>query len=160
MAWVKDAAAGAAGGVVAGLLLSATLLGLERLSGEPSELVVLGRKVAAALGSPYRYKPSEAAPEEQWMSHGGHLLLSGCLGSGYAAVRRVPGLDGAAGGAVYGAALYQLLWGFLGPALGLTASAHGAGLAVVARRLGMHAGFGVVTALLTDRLSPRAGRDA
>jgi hypothetical protein len=160
MGWLKDAAAGAVGGTAAGLLLSGAFLGFERLSGEPSELVVLGRKVAAALGSPYRYKPSEAAPEEQAMSHGGHLLLSACLGAAYPLVRRAPGLDGVAGGLAYGMVLYPLLWGFLGPALGLTGSARGEGVAVVARRFGMHAGFGVVTAWIANRLSPREGSRA
>ncbi|MCQ8239711.1 hypothetical protein [Rhizosaccharibacter radicis] len=150
--------AGAAGGTVGGLLISALMLGIERLDGGPNELVVLGRRAAEALGSPYRYNPAHPAVEEQLMSHGGHLLLSALLGALYPPARRLPGPDGALGGLVFGAGVYAALWGVVGPALRLTPTPRQEGAAVVARRLGIHLGFGLVTALIAGRLERSASR--
>lgn len=146
--------AGAMGGTVAGVLLSAWFLMLERASGKPSVLIELGRKTAAGLGSPYRYNPAKAAPEEQMMSHGGHLALSAAMGAAYPAVRSLPGFGGTTGGLLFGAAFYPLLWGLLGPSLGLTRTPREEGAATVAQRIGVHALFGLVTALVTNAASP------
>lgn len=156
----KDVGAGAAGGTAAGLLLSGMFLGLERVTGKPSVLVELGRKTAAKLGSPYRYNPTKPAPEEQAMSHGGHLALSMAMGAVYPAFRALPGMGGVGGGLVFGAAFYPLLWGALGPALGLTPTPRAEGMATVAQRVGLHAAFGLVTALVANAMSPRSARRA
>lgn len=94
---MRDVAAGAVGGTIAGLMLSGLFLTLERVSGKPSVLVELGRKTAVRLGSPYRYNPATPAPEEQIMSHGGHLALSAAMGAAYPVVRGLPGLRGPVG---------------------------------------------------------------
>lgn len=154
----RDVAAGALGGTVAGVLLSAVLLGLERATGKPSVLVELGRKTAAKLGSPYRYNPARPAPEEQVMSHGGHLALSAAMGAAWPAFRVLPGMGGAVGGLLFGAGFYPVLWGALGPALGLTPTPREEGVATVAQRVGLHAGFGLVTALVANAVSPRPAR--
>lgn len=151
---IRKFGAGVAGGTVAGALLSGLFLVLERASGKPSVLVELGRKTAAKLGSPYRYNPARVAPEEQMMSHGGHLALSAAMGAAYPAVRSLPGLGGAGGGLLFGAAFYPLLWGLLGPSLGLTPTPREEGAATVAQRIGLHALFGLVTALITNAISP------
>lgn len=150
----REIGAGASGGVVAGLLLSALFLTQERVSGQPSDIVRLGRGAAEKLGSPYRYNPARPALEEQAMSHGGHLVLSAVMGAAYPAVRSLPGLRGAGGGLLFGAAFYPLLWGLLGPSLGLTPTPRQEGAATVAQRIGIHAGFGLITALVTNLLSP------
>lgn len=151
---LKSIGAGAVGGTVAGALLSVLFLGLERASGKPSVLIELGRKTAAKLGSPYRYNPSRPALEEQLMSHGGHLALSAAMGATYPLLRPLPGLGGGAGGLLFGAAWYPVMWGALGPALKLTPTPRQEGAAMVAQRAGLHAAFGLVTALVTNALSP------
>ena len=156
----KDVAAGALGGTAAGLLLSGMFLGMERVTGKPSVLVELGRKAAAKLGSPYRYNPSKAAPEEQAMSHAGHLALSAAMGAVYPAFHALPGMGGVSGGLLFGAGFYPLLWGALGPLIGLTPTPREEGLATVAQRVALHAGFGLVTALVANAVSPRAARQA
>ncbi len=149
-----DLAAGATGGTVAGIVLSVGFLAMERTTGKPSELVVLGRRTAATLGSPYIYNPDHPALEEQLLSHGGHLALSAALGVLYASIRTVPGFRGAGGGALFGAACYPLLWGLLGPTLRLTPPPVVEGLPRIAGRLGLHAAFGLITALATGALAP------
>ncbi len=150
----REIGAGASGGTIAGLLLSAMLLVQERATGQPNDIVRLGRKTAEKFGSPYRYNPARPALEEQAMSHGGHLVLSAAMGATYPAVRSLPGFRGAGGGLLFGAAFYPLLWGLLGPALGLTPTPREEGAATVMQRVGIHAAFGLVTALVTNALSP------
>lgn len=151
---VKTIAAGAAGGTVAGLLLSGVFLGVERASDKPSVLIELGRKTAAKIGSPYRYNPSKPAPEEQLMSHGGHLALSAAMGATYPLIRPLPFMSGIPGSLLFGAAFYPLLWGMLGPVLKLTPTPAEEGTVMVAQRIGFHALFGLVTALVTNALAP------
>lgn len=155
----RELAGGAFGGTVAGLALSVLFLGLERASGKPSDIVQLGRKAAEKLGSPYRYNPDRPAVEEQAMSHGGHLALSAAMGAVYPLVRAIPGFRGAGGGLLFGAAFYPLLWGLLGPALGVTPTPREEGAATVTQRIGIHAAFGLITALVANAVSParRAG---
>jgi hypothetical protein len=159
MGWIRQAAAGAAGGIVAGAAISALQFATEKTSGTPSDLVKLGRKTSEALGSPYRYNPDRPAPEEQAMAHGGHMLLSAVLGALYPAARRLPGPNGVPGGLLFGAGLYPLLWGALGPALRLTPTPRQEGVPTVVQRLLIHAGFGLVTALVAEPLLPRRDDD-
>ncbi len=146
---------GALGGVVAGSVLTALLLGIERSSNTPSDIVRLGRKTANALGSPYLHQDSMPALDEQLRYHGGHLALSAAMGVTYPALRSLPVLRGPGGSLLYGAAFYLLFWGLLGPRLRLTPTPRQEGAATVARRVGLHALFGLVTGLVTDALAPR-----
>lgn len=152
---LRDVAAGAAGGTVAGLLLTAMFLGLERTSGQPSDIVQLGRRTANRLGSPYQHQNSMPALDEQATYHGGHLALSAAMGALYPATRALPGMRGIGGGLLFGAAFYPVMWGLLGPALKLTPTPRAEGLATAARRVGIHAAFGLVTALVANAISPR-----
>lgn len=153
-------AAGAIGGLCAGALVSLCYLGLERASGQPSELVRLGRSTASALGSPYRHQDSLPAPDEQLRYQAIHLALSTLMGSFYAVLRDLRFFRGAAGGALYGASYYGVFWGLVGPRLGLMPGPRRDGPAGIALKLGLLSGFGLVTALLANALSPRRDMEA
>ena len=145
---------GALGGLAAGAMLTALMLGIERSSDTPSDIVRLGRKAANALGSPYLHQESMPALDEQLRYHGGHLVLSAAMGSTYPALRSLPVLRGPGGSLLFGAAFYLLFWGLLGPRLRLTLTPRQEGTATVAQRVGLHALFGLVTGLVADGLAP------
>lgn len=145
---------GALGGLVAGTALTALLLGIERSSRTPSDIVRLGRKAASALGSPYLHQESMPALDEQLRYHGGHLALSAAMGATYPALRTLPVVCGPGGSLLFGGAFYLLFWGLLGPRLSLTSTPREEGAATVARRVGLHALFGLVTGLVADALAP------
>ena len=146
---------GALGGIAGGAVLTAVLLGMERGSNTPSDIVKLGRKTASALGSPYQHQDTMPSLDEQLRYHGGHLALSAVMGATYPALRSLPVLRGPGGSLLYGAAFYLLFWGVLGPRLRLTPTPRQEGVATVAQRVGFHALFGLVTALVADALAPR-----
>lgn len=108
-----------AGGLVAGLALSAVMLAGERLGGKPSELIELERKTAAKLDivTPHGDAPPTAA--EQVITHGGHLVLSALAGLAYAAVVDED-RDEVPAGATFGAAFFVAAYCIAGPALGVT----------------------------------------
>ena len=108
-----------AGGLIAGLALSAVMLVGERLGGKPSELIELERKTAAKLDivTPQGDAPPTAA--EQVVTHGGHLALSVLVGLAYATVVDED-RDGVPAGARFGAAFFVADYGIAGPALGVT----------------------------------------
>ena len=146
---------GALGGIAGGAVLTAVLLGMERGSNTPSDIVKLGRKTASALGSPYQHQDTMPALDEQLRYHGGHLALSAAMGATYPALRSLPVLRGPGGSLLYGAAFYLLFWGVLGPRLRLTPTPRQEGAATVTQRVGFHALFGLVTGLVADALAPR-----
>ncbi len=150
--------AGAIGGLLAGGLVSLCYLALERASGQPSELIRLGRNTATLLGSPYRHQDSLPAPDEQIRYQSLHLILSSLMGMGYALLRGRTPFRGAAGGALYGAGYYALFWGVVGPRLGLMPSPRKDGPGGIALKLGLLSGFGFVAAAICNRLAP--GDDA
>lgn len=152
----RRAGSGALGGIVAGTALTALLLGIERGSGKPSDIVRLGRRTANALGSPYLHQESMPALDEQLRYHGGHLALSAAMGATYPALRSLPVLRGRGGSLLFGGAFYLLFWGLLGPRLRLTPTPRQEGVAAVAQRVGLHALFGLVTGLVADAMAPGA----
>lgn len=108
-----------AGGLVAGLALSAVMLVGERLSGKPSELIELERKAAAKLDIATPRGDAPATAVEQAVTHGGHLALSAVAGLAYAAAIDED-RDGVPAGATFGAAFFVAAYGIAGPALGVT----------------------------------------
>lgn len=117
----KRTAGAVAGGVLAGLALSAVMLIGEKLSGKPSELIELERGAAARLdiATPSAEAPATATATEQAITHGGHLALSALAGLAYAATVDEED-DGPASGAAFGAAFFVAAYGIAGPALGVT----------------------------------------
>jgi len=108
-----------AGGLVAGLALSAVMLVGEKLSGKPSELIELERKTAAKLNIKTPPYGVPATTTEQLITHGGHLALSALAGLIYAAVVDEDA-DDTRSGAIFGIAFFVAAYGITGPALGVT----------------------------------------
>ena len=116
---LRGVVAGTVGGLAAGLLLSAIMVGLEAASGEPSDLVKLRRRLDANLG--LAEVPDEADPDgaEQLVAHGGHMLLSGVSGALYGALAPEEASPLVAG-SIFGGVFYLLAYGVAGPAAGVS----------------------------------------
>ena len=115
----RRAGGAVAGGLAAGLALSAVMLLGEKLSGKPSELIELERATASKLDLPVRSGDVPATGTEQLVTHGGHLALSALAGLAYAMMVDED-VDGHAAGAAFGAAFFVAAYGITGPALGVT----------------------------------------
>ena len=134
-----------AGGLAAGLGITALLMRQERTSGTPSELAMLVRTGAARLGRDT--PPAEQLPtaREQAAVQGAHLLLSALAGVAYAAVtdedaRVVPS------GLAFGLAFYVAAHWLAGPALGLKQPEWRADPATLGMHTANHLLFGLATA--------------
>ena len=135
-----------AGGLIAGLGITALLIVGERKSGQPSEIVTLERNAARKLEMDTG--PANALPstKEQLTVQGGHLMLSVAAGAVFAATidEDAPVL---ASGLAFGAAFYAAMHWVLGPLLGVKRPEWSAG----AEQIGMHAvnhlAFGMATAV-------------
>jgi len=114
----KRMAGAIAGGLVAGLGITAMMMAGEKKSGIPSELTDLERAGARQFG--VRSLPSSDLPDaaEQAIVQGSHLLLSAAAGAVYAAI-----VDEDAGivpsGIMFGLAFYAAMHWITGPLLGL-----------------------------------------
>ena len=64
------------GGLAAGVLLSGIFLGLEAVSGEPSDLIKLKRGVGSKMGQTRIGNGGDPQVKEQLLSHGGHFAMS------------------------------------------------------------------------------------
>ena len=151
----REALAGAVGGLVGGAVLSLAFLALERAGGENSDLVQIGRRGAARLGQPHRPLPARPSAAEELAVHGGHLVLSGVLGMGYAVLRRGFALPTLPSGLLFGLGVYPVAFGVLGPLLGITKAPWQEKPRLLAQRAAAHGAFGVLTALTADRTARR-----
>ncbi len=134
-----------AGGLVAGVGISAMLMRSERRSSEPSEIANIKRAGLAKLG---REVPSqEQLPDtrEQVVIQGGHLLLSAAAGAAYALTTEcyaalLPG------GIAFGLAFYGAMHWIVGPTLGLKSPEWRSDRTTLVMHTVNHVGFGLVTA--------------
>jgi hypothetical protein len=144
---------GVAGGLVAGLGLSAMLVVLEKATGKPSELIELERAAAAKAGVQTGSELPGAT--EQAAAQGGHLLLSALAGAAYAAAVG----DKAAAvpkGVAFGLAFYGAAHLVAGPALGVTTPEWQRDARTISVHVATHIAFGLVTAALTRAINRRA----
>jgi len=142
----KRMAGAIAGGLVAGLGITAMMMAGEKKSGTPSELTDLERAGARQLGVRV-VPPSDRLPDaaEQAVVQGSHLLLSAAAGAVYAAT-----VDEDAGvlpsGIVFGLAFYAAMHWITGPLLGLKKPEWQADAATIGTHTMVHLVFGVATA--------------
>ena len=142
----KRMAGAIAGGLVAGLGITAMMMAGEKKSGTPSELTDLERAGARQLGV-RAVPPSDRLPDaaEQAVVQGSHLLLSATAGAVYAAT-----VDEDAGvlpsGIVFGLAFYAAMHWITGPLLGLKKPEWQADAATIGTHTMVHLVFGVATA--------------
>lgn len=151
----RDAAAGAAGGLAAGAVLSGIMLLLERSGRGPSDLVLMERRGARELGLPRRSMDAPPGAGEQATGHAGHLLLSAALGAGLGIVRRGLGTTAPKAGLLLGLGFYPIAFGLVGPALGLTRPPWRERPAKAGQNILLHAVFGAVTGFVADRIERR-----
>lgn len=145
---------GLVGGLAGGLLTSGMMLAGELRDGAPSDLTRLERRTAQRLGLPHRGVDADATAGEQVVGHAGHLALSALAGAAYGAICN-PHRSTIAQGAAFGLGFYALAYGVIGPALGVVKAPWQDTPASVAQRAGIHALFGVVTAVVAGRVAGR-----
>lgn len=139
--------AGAIGGLIGGVVVSAVMIGgrqaglLHKTLGEETE-DWMDRHANARH---YLGEAGTTAVEQI-----NHLAASAAFGAGYGA--SLPSLPDQPlkNGAIFGAGLYTTAIGGIAPLLGITRGEHREEPAVIAERLGLHVLFGVVTAFATD----------
>lgn len=142
----KRMAGAVAGGLVAGLGITALLMSGEKKSGKPSELTLLERTSAHKLG--VQVPPDSQLPDaaEQSLVQGGHLLLSAAAGAVFAAT-----VDEDAGvipsGVAFGLAFYAAMHWITGPLLGVKQPEWQADKGTIGMHTLNHVAFGLVTAL-------------
>lgn len=142
----KRMAGAIAGGLMAGLGLSAMMIAGERKSGKASELVELERAGAHALGV-HHVPPGDRLPDatEQAVVQGGHLLLSAAAGAVYAAT-----VDEDAGvlasGIGFGLAFYAAMHWITGPLLGVKQPEWRSDAGTIGMHALNHVVFGLATA--------------
>lgn len=147
-----------AGGLVAGLGITAMLIAGERKSGKPSELAALERASATCVG--IRTPDAAILPgaKEQAVIQGGHLLLSAAAGAAYAGAT-----DEDSGvllsGIGFGLAFYAAMHWIAGPLLGVKAPEWRAGRKTIGIHGVNHVVFGLSTAA-GARLGALASRAA
>lgn len=141
------------GSLVAGVAISGLMLGKERLSGEPSDLIRWERRGAGRFGLRPNGRPGAA---EQVGVHGGHLTLSALGGAAYA-VAFNEDAPVVASGLAFGAAFYFACHWIAGPLLRLKPPEWRESPAAVAQHVVVHALYGVLTAL-GARLGSRRSR--
>ncbi len=146
------AAAGAVGGLAGGLLVSAVLLLKQAVTGQPSDLVQLQRKLASPRTP--SWVQGDANLQEEGAAHGRHLALSAASGALYGALKP----DGVApieAGLAFGMGFLALAYGGAGPALRVAPPPWRDTPASNLQHVAVHALFGVATALVADRLQRR-----
>lgn len=151
----REVLAGAIGGLVGGAALSVAFLLLERATRENSDLVQIGRRGAWQLGQRHHPLPAPPSAAEELSVHGGHMVLSGVLGVGYAVLRRGLALGSVPSGLLFGLGFYPLAFGLLGPLLGITKAPWQEKPRLLVQRAVAHAVFGTVTAFTADRTARR-----
>jgi len=142
----RHMAGAVAGGVVAGLVITAILIFGERQSGRPSELAELGRVGEKKVRM--ETSPADALPSarEQALIQGSHLALSALAGVVYAAT-----VDKDASvvksGIGFGLAFYTVAHWIAGPLLGLKRPEWQSHVKIIVMHTINHVGFGLITAL-------------
>ncbi|MGI4955332.1 MAG: catalase family protein [Janthinobacterium lividum] len=147
-------AAGAIGGLAAGLLVSGLIALKARRNDEASDFARLGRRITGHHG-PAWLRNSDF--EEEAKAHAGHLALSAASGALYGALK--PGSVGPVeGGLGFGALFGALAYAAIGPALQLTPPPWRDTRENNLQHLVVHALFGVATGVITDRAARRLAR--
>ncbi|MEG3162084.1 hypothetical protein U1763_16410 [Sphingomonas sp. LB2R24] len=134
-----------AGGLVAGLAITALLMRGEKTTGTPSELVDLERTTARKLGLATPPADRLATSGEQAIVQGGHLLLSAGAAIVYAAATDEDS-DVLVSGIGFGLAFYGAMHWLVGPLLGVKPPEWDADSSTIGLHTLNHVGFGLATA--------------
>jgi hypothetical protein len=143
----REVAAGAVGGLAGGTGMIGLMMLGKRKGLEPLPIKI-ERWAEDRLDVADRLGPRQ----ETAAGMGGHLAYSAALGGVYGALRSAFNLPAVPTGPLYGLGLYAVNVLGIGPALGITKSPAKERPTVVRRQLMMHAFYGVVTALVANRM--------
>lgn len=154
MSFRNHVLAGAAGGLAGGLVMTSFMTIATRLGIIDTILPV---KVARYAEEKARLDNRPSGLSEEVMAEAGHLVFSTALGALYGGARSTFRLPAFPSGPIFGAGLYALDLGIVGPATGVTKGPWDEKPTVAGRRLFMHVVFGTVTALVADKLRRREG---
>jgi hypothetical protein len=150
MSVARDMAAGAAGGLAGGLVMTAFMTVATRAGIIETSLPV---KVERWAEDQAGIVERPTGVREEALAQGGHLVFAAALGAAYGTLNAAFRLPPIPSGPLYGAALYAVDLGALGPAADITRGPWNEQITTAGRRLMMHVAFGTVTALVADRLS-------
>lgn len=151
-----DVVAGAVGGLAGGIATTGGMLLLESAGfDQASDAVKIGRRAAHQLDAQARLVESPATGGEEAAAQGAHLVLSVAAGAIYGAMRGRFDMPAPAVGMVFGLGFYALAWGAVGPSLAITEKPGETPATLLARRAMVHILFGVVTALVAERIARR-----
>ena len=145
-----------AGGLLAGIGITAMLMVGEKKRGRPSELTDLERAATDRLG--FETPPADQLPStaEQAVIQGGHLLLSAAAAAVYAVAtdddaRVVPS------GIAFGLTFYAVAHWIIGPALGVKQPEWRADRGTLGMHTANHLAFGLITAATAKAASRMQG---
>ncbi|MBA3577100.1 MAG: hypothetical protein H0W39_05755 [Sphingomonas sp.] len=155
MTLTKTIAAGAVGGLAGGLVLTTFMTIATRAGIIKTPLPV---KVERWAEDRAGVEDGLTGIQEEVAAQAGHLAFSAGLGALFGAISSTFRLPPLPAGPIYGASVYALHLGVLGPAAGITKRPWNEEPETAGRRLMMHVIFGTVTALVADRIAPRLAR--
>ncbi len=152
MSMVMEIGAGAAGGLAGGMVMTVAMMVGKKIGtiDTPVPLKV-ERKLEEQAGVAGHTGPKQ----EKVLAMVEHMALSAGFGAAYPALRSKLGLRAMPSGPLYGLGIYALNLGGVGPALGATAGPWTEQPMTVGRRVMMHVAYGVVTALVAERVRRR-----
>ncbi len=151
----RDVTAGAVGGLAGGVVLTGAMMAADRFGIEKPLPVKVERWFAYHAGAPREALKHDPDMNEQALAYGGHLAASLALGAAFGALQGRVDVSPTVSGLLFGVGVHALNLGLLGPALTITKKPWNQTPATHARRLAMHAVFGVVAALVAREVARR-----
>ena len=151
---MRDLVAGALGGVVAGIALSAVMV-----SGRRARVLrqTLAERSEDWLDETFGARRVLGEHGTTALEQANHLAASAMFGAGYGMARPYVRAHPIVAGAVFGAGLYAVNIGAIALLIGLTRGEWNEAPAMAGQRLAMHVFFGVATALATEALASAGG---
>jgi hypothetical protein len=151
----RDVTAGAVGGLAGGIVLTGAMMAADRFGLDDALPLKVERWAAYHAGADRGSLKRGPGAAEEATAYGGHLAASLALGAAFGAMQGRVDVSPTVSGLLFGLGVHALNLGVLGPALTITKKPWNDTPATHARRLAMHAVFGVVAALVAREVSRR-----
>jgi len=151
----RDMTAGAVGGLAGGVVLTGAMIAADRFGIEKPLPLTVERWAAYHAGADRKSLKQDPTVEEEALAYGGHLVASVALGAAFGAMQGRMGVSTVTSGLLFGLGVHAVNLGVLGPALTITKQPWNQTPGMHARRLAMHAVFGVVAALVAREVTRR-----
>ncbi len=151
----RDVTAGAVGGLAGGIVLTGAMLAADRFGIEKPLPLKVERWAAYHAGADRASLKRDPDASEEALAYGGHLAASLALGAAFGAMQGRVDVSPTVSGLLFGLGVHAINLGILGPALTITKKPWNQTAGTHARRLAMHAVFGVVAALVAQQVARR-----